>query len=47
MLTFLCNYGPFKKDREVKPVGKGRDFYRIKHRGTTYNVPACCVKVTL
>lgn len=43
MVRFLCNYGPFKEKAEVKTIGKGHDYYRIRHKGTIYNVPMIAV----
>ena len=43
MVEFLCNYGPFKAKVEVKIIGEGYDYYRIRHKGTVYNVPMIVV----
>ena len=39
MFEFLCNYGPFKAKAEVKVISTRYDYYRIRHKGTIYNVP--------
>lgn len=43
MIRFICNYGPFKAKDEVRYIGEGYDYYRIRHRGTIYNVPVIVV----